>query len=434
MIKKALEEYTQEDMIALINENVDAVVLVDADLNKYRTVVRRNFFERFMDEEGNYKDLIQKLWFHLENSSEEINDDYKAFIDYYGEFKGKYSRRLNLCAEGSEIVHVIQMNVYPIKGAHQYVFAMDELDEDEYTEEFMTSNKVNTIQNTYLFSMYVDLISDNTSSISITEVSGATVNSTIKYSQWRLMTVNMIWPEDQKRFLEITDPEYLKANLGPGRTTSFDCQMKNLEGVYIWVKLIFSRSDTAEDEFRFVFMVQNIHENVMGLMSTLKEYETLAFKDPLTGLFNHGGIRTEINNAIDIHRKGGSSVSLLMIDLDHFKDINDTYGHSAGDNALKTLAGILSSSIDGKRASVGRWGGEEFLILLRGVSHEEAYDFAEDVRKKVEAANFDTVGQITCSIGISHLKNEDTFDDFFNRVDKAMYASKQAGRNKVTEK
>ena len=180
-------------------------------------------------------------------------------------------------------------------------------------------------------------------------------------------------------------------------------------------------------------MVQNIHENVMGLMSTLKEYETLAFKDPLTGLFNHGGIRTEINNAIDIHKKGGSSVSLLMIDLDHFKDINDTYGHSAGDNALKTLAGILSSSIDGKRASVGRWGGEEFLILLRGVSGKEAFDFAEDVRKKVEAASFDTVGRITCSIGISHLKDEDTFDDFFNRVDKAMYASKEAGRNKVTE-
>ena len=192
----------------------------------------------------------------------EINDDYKAFISYYREFKGKYSRRSKVFVEGSDIPHYIQMNVYPIDGTGQYIFAMDELNDGENVEEHATSSKVTTIQSTYLFSMYVDLIRDTTSSISVTEISDDTVNATIKYSQWRLMTVNMIWPEDQKQFMTITDPEYLKANLSTGRTTSFDCKMKNLEGVFIWVKLVFIKAETSDDEFRFVFMVQYINENV----------------------------------------------------------------------------------------------------------------------------------------------------------------------------
>ncbi|WP_026527874.1 GGDEF domain-containing protein [Butyrivibrio sp. VCD2006] len=434
MENKALEDYTEEDLLRLLNENVDAIVMVDAKLNEYRTITRKNIFKEFIDETGSYEDLIQKLWFHLGNSSEEISEDYKAFTSYYGQFKGKYSRRLNIFLEGSDTPHIIQMNVYPIKGTDKYVFAMDELDDDEYVEQFMTTKKVNTIQNTYLFSMFVDLIQDTTSSISVTEISEDTVYSNIKYSQWRLMAVNMIWPEDQKHFLKITDPEYLKEKLAPGRTTSFDCMMKNLEGVFIWVKLIFSRAQTgSDDDFRFVFMVQNINDNVMDMMSTLKKYEGLALKDPLTGLFNHGGIKTEILNAIDIFKKGGDSVALLMIDLDNFKTINDSYGHAIGDEALKDFSGILNSSVSGKMASVGRWGGEEFVIVLKGHSIDEAYDFAEELREKVEEADFGDAGHITCSIGLSQLKADDEFDDFFNRVDKAMYASKEAGRNKVTK-
>ena len=433
MVNKPLENYTPEDLLVILDSNVDAIVMVDTTIKKYRTITRKGIFMRFIDETGDYNDLIQKLWFHLNNSSEEINDDYKAFIDYYGEFKGKYSRRLNITLEGEKTPHIIQMTVYPVKDTDKYVFAMDELDDDEYVEEFMTTRKVKTIQNAYLFSMYVDLLKDTTSSISVTEISDETVNSNITYSQWRLMTVNMIWPEDKQQFLTITDPEYLKKNLGFGRTNSFDCMMKNLEGEFIWVKLIFSRAHTPEDEFRFVFMVQNINDNVMELMSTLKKYESLAVRDPLTHLYNHGVIETEIRNAIDVNKKGGQAVSLLMIDLDHFKNINDTYGHSVGDNALKTLGDIFKSSIEGKSASVGRWGGEEFVILLRGMTRDEVLNFAEELRSKVESTNFEDVGRITCSIGISHLREDDTFDEFFDRVDKAMYTSKEFGRNMVTE-
>ncbi len=433
MINKALEDYTAEDLLILLNENVDAIVIVDTTLNRYRAIARRGIFMEILDECGDYKELIEKLWFHLSNSKEDITAEYKAFISYHGEFRGKYSRRLNVFPKGSDTPCVIQMNVYPIKGTDKYVFAMDNLDDEEYVEEFTTTRKVKTIQNTYLFSMFVDLIADTTSSISVTEISEDTVKSRITYSQWRQMTVNMIWPDNQEQFNTFTNPEYLKENLAPGGTISFDCMMKNLEGTYIWVKLIFSRAQNIDnDDFRFVFMVQDINDDVMERMATLKKYEGLVLMDPLTGLFNHGGIKTEIQNAIDTFHNGGDSMSLMMIDLDNFKSINDTYGHSVGDATLKTLAEVLKRVSAGKHVSVGRWGGEEFVLILRRMSDDEAFVFAESMRKAVEETDFGEAGHITCSIGISRLSTKDSFDDVFNRMDKAMYFSKEAGRNKVT--
>ncbi len=433
MENKALEDYTSEDLLKLLNDNVDAIVIVDAKTNKYRSIARRGLFVDLLEEYGDYQDLIEKLWFHLSDSKEEITDDYKAFISYYGEFKGKYSRRLKVFPKGGDTPCVIQMNVYPVKGIDKYVFAMDVLDDEEYIEEFMTTKKVKTIQNTYLFSMFVDLMNDTTSSISVTEISDDTVKSNISYSQWRTVTVNMIWPDNQDQFLQYTDPEYLKANLAPGGTTSFDCMMKNLEGTYIWVKLIFTRSETVDDnDFKFVFMVQDINDDIMERMATLKRYEGLVLRDTLTGLYNHGGIKTEIQEAIEEYKDGGPSVSLMMIDLDNFKNINDTFGHSVGDATLKTLADLLKNDAVGKQAPVGRWGGEEFVLILKDMSDDGAFVFAENVRKSVAEADFGEAGHITCSIGISRLSTKDSFEDVFNRMDKAMYYSKEAGRNKVT--
>ncbi len=434
MEKKEIWDYTKEDLLDLLNENVDAIAIVDSKLNKYRAITRKGIFVKLLDESGDYTDLIQKLWFHLENSREEITDDYKAFASYYGEFKGKYSRRIKIHLEENDNPHVIQMNVYPFGDAGKYVFAMDELDSDEYVEEYMTSRKVNTIQNTFLFSMIADLNADTIDSLSVTEVSEDTVQASLAYSQWRMMIVNMIRQEDQKLFLMFTDPEYLRENLAVGAQTSFDCMMKNLEGEFIWVKLIFSRADTGNDEdFRFVFMVQDINETTTQLMATLKKYEILAHKDQLTGLMNRAGLEPMITQAIDDYKNGGESVSLVMIDLDNFKSVNDTYGHAVGDNTLKAIGSLIQSSLDGKGAFAGRWGGEEFVASFVGLARDEVFNVAESFRQKVELEDFGQAGHLTCSIGLSSLRQEDTFVDIFNRVDQAMYASKRSGRNRVTE-
>lgn len=433
MKDKALADYTIEDVLALLRENVDAVFVADSDLNEYKSIVRKGMFEQFMDERGSYHDLIEKLWFHFGDTNERITEDYHVFVSSYGEFKGKYSRRLRIKLEGSDQLHMVQMSVYPLANPKQYLFIMDELGDNEYEEEYSTAKKVNTIQNTYLFSMYIDIIHDTTSSISISEISDDTVNASIKYSEWRMMIVNMIWPEDQEQFLRRTDPDYLKKNFTPGRTSSFDCMMRNLEGKYIWVKLIFSRAETSnEDDYRFVFMVQNIHENSVELLSTLKKYEKLALTDSLTGAFNHGGIETEIYNAINIRRKTEEPVSLMMLDIDFFKKVNDTYGHAVGDTTLKQFTAIIKEEMSKEKAAVGRWGGEEFVVVCYGKNGNDLFDMAEELRTKVEKHEFPEIGQVTCSIGVTEMKAGEEFKELFERLDKAMYASKEAGRNMVS--
>ena len=434
MKSKSLYDYTVEDLACLMLENVDAAVIVDPAIDAYKSIIRKGMFETFLKESGIYHDLILDLWFHFNDSNEKVSGDYQIFADNTGVFKSKYSRRLKIVLEDEKISHLVQLTVYPFDNASKYIFIMDEFDDNESLQESLTTKKINTIQNTYLFSMYIDLVADTTSSINVTEISDDVVNYNLKYSDWRMMIVNMIWPEDQEQFLSRTDPEYLKTHFTPGRTSSYDCMMRNLEGKFIWVKLIFSRAQTYnDDDYRFVFMVQDINDKSMELMSTLQRYEEKAIKDPLTGVLNHGEIETQLNNAIARRENGGDPISVMMLDLDKFKEVNDNYGHSVGDTTLKQFAKILVEAASEEKALVGRWGGEEFVIICRDKDGDAAVKMAESLREKVAAFQFPDIYHITCSIGVTELKAGDDFKGAFDRLDKAMYASKHNGRNKVTK-
>ena len=94
------------------------------------------------------------------------------------------------------------MTIYPMDDEGRYLLILDELDGSQYVDESLTHKKVSTIQNTYLFSMYADIVRDTINSISVTEISDEVMNQQLKYSEWRLMIVNMIWPEDQSLFLQ----------------------------------------------------------------------------------------------------------------------------------------------------------------------------------------------------------------------------------------
>lgn len=421
---------TYDKAIGFIKDSLGAVLFVDGDANEYRALIRRGFFSEFIEEKGSYHDLIEKLWFHFNNSSDTVVEDYHVFIPTSGKFSGKYSKRINIVY--NEVTRTIQMTIYPITESSTYLFVLDELDGSQYIDETLTNKKVDTIQNTFLFSMYIDLTHDSTSSISVTEISDDVMNQQIKYSDWRMMIVNMIWPEDQALFLERTDPEYLKKNYVPGRTSSFDCLMKNLGGEYIWVKLIFSRAETDNPEdYRFVYMVQNIHETAVELMNTLKKYEELALKDPLTSIYNHGRIETEMYNAIDKKNKTGESIVFMIMDIDFFKEVNDKYGHAAGDTTLVKFAHTITSFCHERNAVTGRWGGEEFVVVCYGKTSEEAIAFANELRLTVHNEDFGIVGRITCSIGLTALKDKDKLDDAFRRMDDALYNAKSNGRNCV---
>lgn len=426
--------YTKEYVSDLFYEKVDAIIIVNAQKDSYHTVKKTGIFESFLEPDGVYKTLVEKLWFHFSDNSNKIADDYHVFIPMIGQFKGKYVDRIKLNYEGED--RLIQISIYPLdEDSTEYMFILDELDNSEYLREFLTDRKVDTIQSSYLFSMYVDLIKDIAYSINVTEISSNPQNYDVKYTTWRQMIVNMIWPEDQKLFMDRTEPEYLKKNLLPGRTTSFDCQMKNLKGVFIWVKLIFSRTNTSnEDDFRFVFMVQDIHENSLKLFDTLKKYEDLASRDTLTSLLNHGRIETEISNAVEAFKSQGTKVSLMMLDIDFFKKVNDTFGHSVGDVILKEFADLLVECLKAYDIKIGRWGGEEFVCVCYGMEFEKVRQVAEELRQKIQEAEFDSVGKLTCSIGLSEVKAGDSPKLIFDRVDQALYEAKTKGRNLVIDK
>ena len=429
-MSKKLEEYTVEEVAAYIKASLDSVIIIDSEADSYRALLRSGIFKDLFEETGSYNELVQKLWFHLNDEKKTVTEDYQVFIPTFGKFTGKYSKRITVFED--ETPHPVQMTIYPID-EKIYIMILEELDSSEYMRDFLTNEKVTTIQNTYLFSMYVDLTKDSTSSISITEISDETMQASLKYTDWRMMIVNMIWPDDQELFLERTDPDYLKKTIQPGRTSSFDCLMQNLEGKFIWVKLTFSRAETtnAAEDFRYVFMVQDIHENSVQLMSTLKKYEELALKDTLTDVFNHGRIETEFHNAIEIIARTDRKISIMMFDIDFFKNVNDKYGHAVGDMTLKHFAYMLRHYFNKKNVVVGRWGGEEFVAVCYDADAAKASEYAEEMRQKVMEEEFKVAGKVTISAGVTEITKDDDFNSAFNRMDKALYKAKDEGRNCV---
>ena len=167
------------------------------------------------------------------------------------------------------------------------------------------------------------------------------------------------------------------------------------------------------------------------LMDHLKE-STL--RDAMTGLYNRRFLEEYVTTLVTTSQRRNTSFSVLMLDLDYFKQVNDTFGHEAGDKVLKTLSEILSKSV---RTSdmVVRYGGEEFLIILMDTDADEAMKVAEIIRAKVEATKVSLPGTIlqkTISIGVSEFPlDADTFWQVVKYADVALYAAKTQGRNRV---
>ena len=187
-----------------------------------------------------------------------------------------------------------------------------------------------------------------------------------------------------------------------------------------------SRSDLIPLSERLVTLLET---TTSELNEAIAELETVAKRDQLTGAFNRRRMDEVIHYELSKRSKEDYLV-LLMYDIDHFKDINDSYGHDTGDVVLKDLTRCVQGAIR-SGDTLGRWGGEEFLCLLTGVSLEQACTVAERIRVRVEGMRFLRVGSITISIGLTAARPNDTPETFFQRVDKALYDAKHAGRNCV---
>ncbi len=163
----------------------------------------------------------------------------------------------------------------------------------------------------------------------------------------------------------------------------------------------------------------------------LEEQLTMAATiDKLTGVYNRHTFEDLLARELARAQRHKSALSLIMADIDHFKKINDTCGHQTGDKALKSVADILTQSI--RRSDVlGRWGGEEFMILAPETPAINATALAEKLRRNVEACEFPLFNRLTVSMGVTVLQHDDSIESLIARVDAALYDAKHNGRNRV---
>ncbi|QKE62995.1 diguanylate cyclase [Aquipseudomonas campi] len=184
-----------------------------------------------------------------------------------------------------------------------------------------------------------------------------------------------------------------------------------------------------------IYDVTNVAVNKHQLQSANDQLKHLSRTDRLTGLNNRGHWEEELKREYSRHRRYGSTAALVMFDIDHFKKVNDTYGHQAGDKVIQAVADVVRKEARDTDIA-GRYGGEEFVILLPDVDSAGARLFAERLRQKTEALQVDYDGQLipfTISLGVADLtQSSNDHQQLIEWADHALYQSKRNGRNQVS--
>lgn len=185
----------------------------------------------------------------------------------------------------------------------------------------------------------------------------------------------------------------------------------------------------TRDEISIITRAFNKLLEIIDRLFKEKDYQ--AGTDPLTGLINRRRFNEFLDREIARRQRHSEPLSLIMFDIDNFKNVNDDYGHETGDLVLKEMAQLVSGAV--RRTDIlARWGGEEFMILLPGTTGQAAAGFAEKLRSNIESHEFPQAGWVTASFGVASLdkKKTDT-KTLINNADQAMYTAKQGGRNRV---
>jgi diguanylate cyclase len=178
-------------------------------------------------------------------------------------------------------------------------------------------------------------------------------------------------------------------------------------------------------------------QEIEELQEELQRERKRAITDPLTGLYNRLALIDRLQAMLGEFIDGGEAPSLIMFDIDHFKKVNDTHGHLIGDRVIRFVAQALEKNIKGKDCAA-RFGGEEFTVLLPETPIQGARAVAENILKAISSAqlvradNKQSLGQITVSAGVARFADGEEITDLIERADRALYRSKEDGRNRVT--
>ena len=212
-----------------------------------------------------------------------------------------------------------------------------------------------------------------------------------------------------------------------------DCDSAMSDQLRTFIQKITALDMSLAIETYHATHVQTLEESLDRAQIQENQLRIEASTDALTGLYNHEHILSILRQTMEEDALAGQPTSVIMADLDHFKEINDTHGHLVGDKILVEISRRLGTALR-DLDSLGRYGGEEFLIVLKNTSLSTGLAVAERVREHISAGPVSLHGlmvEATISIGVSVVQSRDEVDDIVNRADKALYDAKAAGRNCV---
>jgi diguanylate cyclase len=168
-----------------------------------------------------------------------------------------------------------------------------------------------------------------------------------------------------------------------------------------------------------------------ALQKRVHQLEEQTITDPLTGAFNRRHLHRVLNAAVERRHRSGERASLLLFDIDRFKDINDTLGHVEGDRVLKALVALIEQRFR-RLDALFRLGGEEFVLLLSGAKFADALAIGEELRRLVQDARLVVGWDVSISVGVVELAHEQSIADWIAEADAALYQAKRSGRNRVS--
>ncbi len=244
-------------------------------------------------------------------------------------------------------------------------------------------------------------------------------------------------PDDQKWVVD-----FCVAQSQSGTDHEADYRALTKDGDYVWIRDVVhvARDENGEVEalIGFMFDISERKETEQKLLDLQKELEELSFKDGLTGVSNRRMLDSVLEQEWIRARRDQQPLSLLLIDIDFFKQYNDYYGHMQGDDCLIKVAQLLSEAATRSRDFFARFGGEEFVMVMPETDHEAAQKIAERCqqiifKQQIPHAQSEVSQILTISIGSGTIvpSHKDELRDFVDRIDQALYQAKQAGRNRI---
>jgi len=234
------------------------------------------------------------------------------------------------------------------------------------------------------------------------------------------------------------DPEFQEdpfaSCMKSGEPIQADTYLRRFDGELVPVLARISPIRDSRGETIGVLEVFSDNRSKVEDRNRIVELEEIALLCPLTEVGNRRYAEMALASAMEELTRYGWRFALLFVDLDHFKSVNDVYGHSAGDEILKMSAMALRSAVR-SFDFVGRWGGEEFVVILPNMTEELLPVVADRCRRVIEESVYQTEGRqvhVTASLGGTMARDTDTLESLIDRADRLMYESKQAGRNRCT--